>query len=436
MSDMVLRKELSSLDVQACIREQHAHGRSGLSDEFLQFWAREHRRAVAILTDPPRGHVVRRLARVLEVATRSIANLAVNRKPRYYTYTDVHVLDWYLGSLRAPFRELRTRSVRGILLLLRDLVRFEAESIAGIEKHHTEKFDQDNINKRIQLVRAAFVGAEELYVGLGGSLSEINYDTTHFPKLDGYAEDPGLGSGVVHFTCFPQTSFHDEVVFLRTIHVSEFCFLGLRMSFVEATENPANDQVQTEALRDALGFASILHRMFKVLRTMPPERFKDFRDATGDASAVQSRNYQLMDIHFRGLDSRKRAHLQEDPLLNDLALFQHKQFIHLGNIVRNSATASPSVVAIAKALDTQLLSWRGLHLAFAKAYLDPAQPGTGATVGAAYLEQFLKSGLFEDTPFDLAAIDDLFGDLPEIPLMFRRVSPAIGISPERPTSTE
>ena len=77
------------------------------------------------------------------------------------------------------------------------------------------------------------------------------------------------------------------------------------------------------------------------------------------------------------------------------------------------------VIAVSQILDQQLLTWRGLHLAFAKAYLPPHQTGTGATSGAAYLEKYLHAGLFVETRVDLDIVEEMFAEFPEIPNMFR-----------------
>ena len=44
-------------------------------------------------------------------------------------------------------------------------------------------------------------------------------------------------SGLVNFSCFPQTDFHDEYLFLRVIHISELCFYGIRSCIVETIES-------------------------------------------------------------------------------------------------------------------------------------------------------------------------------------------------------
>lgn len=51
-------------------------------------------------------------------------------------------------------------------------------------------------------------------------------------------------------------------------------------------------------------------------------------------------------------------------------------------------------------LDRTLLTWRGLHLSFAKMYILNNGPGTGGTSGAAYLREHLFRGVFENAEPD------------------------------------
>jgi len=432
MSDIEIRGRLNSLKIVDFVRVQRENGRQGLPPEVRDSWSEQNKIAIEILRDPPRGEIVRRLAGLLDVITRSVAVLAKEARPRYYAYTDVHVLDWYLGRQRETFATLRGRALKGICVLLRDLVRFEAETIAGMEARSALSLNRECIEKRIEAVRAAFEEAKKLIPPERKADPQWLEEPTNYHTLEEYAMEPSRVSALVHFSCMPQTKFHDEVVFLRSIHIAEFCFYAIRLSLIEAIENTRDPIVQSQALQEAVAYSTILHLCFKVLRTMPVEHFKDFRGSTGDASAVQSRNYQLMEIHLRGLNPSKSNQFSKDPLLRDLTRFSHPEFVNLGSVMKQRESWEgrwASVLDAARTLDKKLLSWRGLHLGFAKVYLEPDQGGTGATVGAAYLERVLRLGLFDDSEIDIAIIEDVFADFPEIPEMFRRVPANTGIAP-------
>jgi tryptophan 2,3-dioxygenase len=428
--DSELRSELNRLDIRQLRRIQLDGGRASLDRDFVDFWAKQNKRAEQILEDPQHGVALKRLAAFLKAITASLAALALDRLPTYYPYTDVHLLDWFIGKSHERFSILKAAAVTGIYHLIKDLVDYEAHSLAGFRNCNKLNFDKDTAIKRLQILG-------ELSKACGDFGSELitnrwppDYDTQHFAALGGYAEEPHRISGLLHFSCFPQTRFHDEVLFLRAIHLSELCFFGIRLSTIEAVENLryADPAGACEALRGACAFAVILQKGFKVLRTMPPESFKNFREATGKASAIQSRNYQLMEVYFRGLHSQKSEQFARIEHLRFLDQFRHKCFLHLG-LALDRYGATPDVMRAAQDLDKKLLAWRGLHVAFAKLYLADISHGTGDTSGAPYLERFLNSGLFSDTELDLTTMEDL---LPGISKLFEGVrvpsSKGIGLS--------
>lgn len=184
---------------------------------------------------------------------------------------------------------------------------------------------------------------------------------------------------------------------------------------------------------EANAFVNVLYGAFRVLRTMPPEHFAGFRESTGNASAIQSRNYQVMDIYLRGVDPEKRDLYIGMPHLADLARFEHPRFVSLrralATVAESRVAGADQVLQEARLLDERLLTWRGLHLAFAKSYLPDGGAGTGGTVGAPYLARLLRAGLFPGSVMDVAVVRELFPELPDVE-RWLGVSPGVSISPE------
>jgi tryptophan 2,3-dioxygenase len=214
-------------------------------------------------------------------------------------------------------------------------------------------------------------------------------------RLDDYL-DPRLGHALLaDFVGFPQTQSHEEVVFLRTIQAAELCFVGLLISVLEALDSLSSPtpEAAAEALSEGTALARVLHGAFSALSPMRPEQFLSFRGATGQASAIQSWNYQLLDIRLRGCDSRKLPYLQRIPhfapllALSELRPSLKKALADLGPI------GSPLILEKAAEFDGQMHRWRGLHLSFAKKYLGDIPVGTGETPGAPYLRMFLNEGI-------------------------------------------
>jgi tryptophan 2,3-dioxygenase len=418
--DGLIREELRQFQVAELYSVQRRHGRASLPPDFVAQWVQVFNRASEVTEDRSRGWLVRKVANFIVTVTRSIVDLSKVPRPTYYPYTDVAVLDWYLGKRYEKLSLLQQRAAEGLHYLLQDLLDFESRSLDGSEKHHPRHFDQAICVRRIASIKEAI----EAYDTLAKNVHELTGsdsrgEARQFETFEDYALEPSRVSGLVHFSCFPQTDFHDEYLFIRIIHISELCFYGIRSCIVEAIESLRRDHKPAAvlSLKRAQAFAQILQAGFKVMRTMPPEHFKDFREATGDSSAINSRNYQLMELYFRGMNAAKKAHFNETPHLRFLISCAHPLFLHLGTALAKLDENAPDcaeLFAAARLLDRQLLSWRGAHLFFAKVYLADIPVGTGGTAGAPYLQKVLNAGLFSDTRFDEAYLAELFPNFGEI----------------------
>jgi tryptophan 2,3-dioxygenase len=418
--DGLIREELGQFPVAELYNVQRRHGRANLPADFVAQWMQVNARANEVSDDRSRGVLVRKVAQFIVTVTSSIVELHRAPKPTYYPYTDVAVLDWYLGKRYEKLSQLQQRAAEGLSHLLQDLLDFESRSLGGLERHYQGHFDEQVCVRRIASIKEAAITcrafAQDVQEQAG---SEAPAEVRHHETFEGYVLEPSRVSGLVHFSCFPQTDFHDEYLFLRIIHISELCFYGLRSCVVAAIESLRRDNKQPAvlSLRRAQGFAKILQGAFKIMRTMPPENFRDFREATGDSSAINSRNYQLMELYFRGMNPAKKAHFTETPHLRFLISCAHPLFLHLGTALGKldeHAADCAELFEAARVLDRQLLSWRGAHLFFAKVYLADIPIGTGGTAGAPYLQKVLNAGLFSDTRFDEAYLTELFPNFGEI----------------------
>jgi tryptophan 2,3-dioxygenase len=434
MTDNDIRKWLRSWNTEEFLRVQREVGRSGLSPAAIAAYAEEHDRVSMLLDQSLISAQDLALARMLEAITAPLAALRADPIPRYYSYTGVNVLDEFVDGSRLDLEAQKALCVEGVRGLMLDLTHFETHSLVGIESWSTQKLDPDVILRRLTLLRRQFQAVQELADILRlETLFLPGFVPRTYPTLEGYCSESHPLSAVVQFTCIPSSRSHDEVLFLRTIAEDELCFKAMYLAVRQAVEAMERNLLAAAAsfLNQAVAFASMLHESFRILQSMPPEHFLDFREVTGQASAVQSFNYQRLDIALFGLNPEKVSVFQRVPHLRSLLQYSSREFRSLRSLLsllaQRNGTAE-NVGAQARLLDRHLLSWRGLHLSFALRYLPPDALGTGGTAGPSYLQKFFRQSLFDDTEPDFALIEEIFGGSGKIQEIFR-ARPGTRIAP-------
>lgn len=438
MSDRQTRDWLRNWNTAEFLHQQRERGRAELPTALIAQYASDHDRVATLLADSALSAEDMRMARILEAITAPLAALYADPIPRYYSYTGLSVLDEYVNGERLDLDVQKQLCLEGMQGLILELLRFESHSLAGIEPWSRQKSDGEVIVKRLKLMRGQFEALHELARQLQLNLPapEIASPRT-YRTLEGYCQEAHPLSAVVQFTCLPSSRSHDEVLFLRTIAEDELCFKAMYLAVRQAGEAIERGLLGAAAffIDQATAFASLLHESFRVLQSMPPEHFIDFREVTGQASAVQSFNYQRLDIALFGLNREKVSIFQRVPHLTSLLQFSSPEFASLKSLL-NSLSRGPDieerVIQCAKLLDRHLLSWRGLHLSFALRYLPPEALGTGGTAGPSYLQKFFRQSLFSDTEPDFALIEEIFGGSSKIEEIFRatpgtRIAPAVNL---------
>lgn len=438
MSDVKFLNKLREININKLINQQKNNGRRNLSQEEMLYWKDINLFAEEILADDRRGENVIKIAQLLFLVTESITKLIDYPTPKYYTYTDVKLLDWYIGKERNSYVYYKEKIILGIYYLLKDFLRFEAESLVGIERFYQQEMDNIKIPIRIEKLKSVFQTTKEIYFDVFGAELEDNQTLHKENNLEQYVFEKSKICALIDFTCFPRTEYHDEFAFIRTIHISEFCFLGLINTIKESIDNINVNKFENglKYLDQACLFANILHGIFKVLRTMPSKpknNFELFRDETGNASAVQSKNYQELDVFLRGIDPNKKEVFMENKHLQYLEKYAHPEFTYNLKSVFSKLNENkhPKLFEKAKELDRKLITWKGLHLGFAYAYLPKETKGTGSTEGAPYLEKFFKASIFDDTIIDYELFKEGFSEeeYPALHKMLNRVDSRIGIAP-------
>ncbi|MFE7575960.1 tryptophan 2,3-dioxygenase family protein [Streptomyces sp. NPDC057521] len=298
--------------------------------------------------------------------------------PEYYRYTGLHVAGWYFAR--------RTDSYEASLLLLHalvtDLIALE-EREAGL--HETTVEEGAERVRRLQAV-LDHLGRSPVGPDRTMTSAELVRLADHDDVL---ARDLLV---VTRCSGFRRSDKHDEHMFIRAVQACEIGFFLVRWTARRAAEALDHDRNEYVLHMMQLTWAAeLLNVFFHALRTLTPELFMGFREATGNASAVQSLNYHLMELVVYGYDERKIetydrfAHLTpiNDPLL--------REFTSLRDAAARARNAD--VHKVFAASEAPLHIWRGRHYGFGRRYL-PEMTGSGGTEGAGYLKRFVgKDGL-------------------------------------------
>lgn len=404
-----IREALTELNLPDYVAAQRRAGRSGLDSAFVQQWADQYRASASMLK---RGHLSPELAEsilLFREITYPMAMLERSPIPSYYPYTCVNILDWYMGDCGEDLEALKRKSVTGIVALSLDVGRFEMHSLIGYEPFPGLKFEPEFAVQRIRLLKDVYAATTRLSARIPNSSTQLPHAPRSYDTIIDYANEPGRISGLIYFSCMPQTQYHDEVLFLRSIHISELCFYGIRIAVVQAREAIERGEFASARmlLEQAVAFSEVLRQVFHLLRTMPPVHFHDFRASAMNASAVQSANFQLLDVHLFGLSEHKVALFNRIPHLRNVLRYSPRGFDCLRDVLSALTQNSngddddkAALIKTARELDSKLLNWRGLHVGFARHYLSDTGTGTGGTSGASYLKLFLRNTLFGETTLE------------------------------------
>lgn len=190
----------------------------------------------------------------------------------------------------------------------------------------------------------------------------------------------------------PVYTIHDEYMFLRTLQIFETTFaliaVNLRAAVAALRSRDIGRAVHylgtaEQALREA-------SPVFSMLATMQVESFRTFRQFTEGASAIQSRNYKIVESLCRTPDAGRAdsASYHSVPEVRARVLAGQDTLDDAFREARDSGDLSAADVARLttgmEAFAATLLRWRTTHYRLAVRMLGDVQ-GSGYTAGAPYL---------------------------------------------------
>ncbi|MEU0742077.1 hypothetical protein [Streptomyces sp. NPDC006134] len=318
------------------------------------------------------------------------------RGKRYQPYGNVRLLNHVLGTRRhAPDSAVERACWQAVRAIASGWRAYEQRTLDG-----TETWAQDALPDPAQLAERV----ERL-----GSL--VSLTAGHAPALRPASATPprhwhdylpphGSADVLEHLTVLPQTTQHDEVTFLRVIHLVEATTWGVLARVMSAAEwlRATRWEYAAECLDRAAALAAAqTQALLTMRRTMPVEHFHGFRAATGDASAVQAFPTQLLHIHLLGVHPEKVEALHEATENAYVLLHQNPDFEPLRDLLHRvpGEAAGRRVLDAAHRLDQELYAWRKIHYGVAVRYLPQQATGSGGTAGAPYLRSFYQDRLFD-----------------------------------------
>lgn len=297
--------------------------------------------------------------------------------PEYYRYTSLHVYDWFLAHYRDDPVCASVIAMRATLVDLLAHERTEAD------RHDTTP---GHIEERLARLGRLLDQIDNMVLNPAGTAR--GHDLAE--------RDAALRWQLfllVQCTGFPQSDDHNEHVFLRSVQACELVFYLVRWIACRTTlAVNARESDAVFRLDQLATCAALLNGIFHMLKTLSPQQFMSFREATGAASAVQSVNFHLMEIAVYGYDPRKAevfdrfSHLRE---LNDPP-FRHHRSLREAVL----GVSDPKLTAAFAKVERILLTWRGRHYGFGRLYLPGDIKGSGGTEGAGYLKRFVDKKNF------------------------------------------
>lgn len=211
----------------------------------------------------------------------------------------------------------------------------------------------------------------------------------------------------VQLSILPVHTLHDEYLFLRVLQTFETTFSLLATQIRGAIA--ALGEGEIERAVHFMGSSEVALResapLFSMLATMQVESFRTFRDFTEGASAIQSRNYKLVESLCRQPDSDRvesaayrsvpdvRARvLGDQPTLDDA----------YRRMCESDVVAEDARKPLEDAMNSfarAMLRWRRTHYRLAVRMLGDV-PGTGYTEGTPYLRAVRDIPVFHAVEVD------------------------------------
>jgi tryptophan 2,3-dioxygenase len=395
LHDSVLN-ELSAITYKTAVA---ALGRANIGHEMRQVACRVYDHACRLLAcENSMDASARSVYELIQDLLFTEHFLSQSEKLRYVAYTNLRVLNRYLlDGQGAPKEAQWLAAKRALALIVQSWHDLEEARLCSFSMGHLDlgvigfadaeaKDATEHLRQRAEHLRAlALFTAVPGRPDIALTFREIG---RHKSDWEYFAERPD--HQIYHLTCMPTSRWHDEIMFLAMILATECCFAGILCSIHPLPDLASAGQwgAATETLKGAFYFSDALVELWTIFDTMPVAHFqRGFREATGNASAIQSMRFQTLEVLTRGLGEAKRHALSLQPEVGRFALWRppdEATMPGLCSLADKCGGIAAEFVLIARQLDRDLYKWRSRHYGIARKYLPKNATGTG-NEGTSYL---------------------------------------------------
>jgi tryptophan 2,3-dioxygenase len=313
----------------------------------------------------------------------------------YPTYTGLAVLP--LPTVEAcdgREADARQRRDRLVALLAADAIAFELEALAGGHRQLPGmRPPAATVSKRCRLaLRVARPALQRL--GLAPDLADDDPESSARALCAAVARiSTPRERRALELSMLPVYVLHDEYLFIRVLQMFEATFAMLGVQISGAVRSLSEGDFGTAAGCVRLAEAT-LHEsapLFSLLGTMQVKAFRTFRAFTDGASAIQSRNYKIMESLCRRPDAPRLGSpaYTSTPDVRALVLAGGRTLDEAFQLACASGgvgtTEREDLEAAMNLFAATLKRWRQTHYRLAVRMLGESTTGTGRTEGTGYL---------------------------------------------------
>jgi tryptophan 2,3-dioxygenase len=323
----------------------------------------------------------------------------------YHSYLGLDLLDLPGGC--DPEKAAR-RSDRLVVLLTAAVLGFELEAAAGRTAFLPERRPAADVTlKRCRLgLRAAGPAVRRL-----GLLVEVDPGRGGGPEQAEHLVRAAQALGrpeelrAVQASMLPVHQVHDEHLFIRVLQLFEsaFALLAVRLEAAVTALRDSSGSVAADHLSVGSRHLKEAAPLFSLLATMHVDAFRDFRRFTEGASAIQSRNYKIVESLCRPPESSRidsAAYLSVPDVRQEVLAGRpslQEELDRAEHEDRLDTEERDQVLAAMGELAERLGQWRQTHYRLAVRMLGERR-GTGYTEGTPYLDVARSVPVFTRKP--------------------------------------